>query len=119
MNYKKRLIECFHKLLTTQFTVAHNNEYGNEEVRDSIIAIRGIIENCVVIPIEKIEKMSVNSSREEIMVGIKTTRFKKNFSAITEFTVESDDLRMMKGYDINEKLLKELIFFLEKDVEEE
>ena len=117
MNYKKRLIECFHKLLTTQFTVANNVDYGNEEIRDSIIAIRGIIENCVVIPKEKIEKMSVNSSREENIVGIKTTMFKKNFSAITEFAIESDVLRMMNGYDVNEKMLKDLFAFLESEKE--
>lgn len=111
MTAKKQLLEAFSKLLTTQIPIMS----GYDAEREIVFVIRDIIENCVVIPKEKIDKASRIKSAEYEIDGIKYTAYEKRITACSVFRALNGDVRFMGQKDINERLLKDLCAFLESE----
>ena len=110
MNAKKDLLESFYKLLTTQIPIMS----GYDAEREIIIHLRYIIENCVVIPKEKIDKVSLIKSHEEF-TGRKITRYEKRMTVFTELKIVNDESKYVSQSEINDVMLKNLCSYLESE----
>lgn len=111
MTEKRKLLELFHKLLTTDFGAFS----GRTEEREAIIAIRNIIENCVVIPKDAIDKHSLMKQEESFEFGDMIVKCEKRFAVVSDVRFSKSDIKFIENIDINDKLLKNLCDYLESE----
>lgn len=111
MTEKRKLLELFHKLLTTSFGAFG----GRNEERQAIISIRNIIENCVVIPKDVIDRRSLMKQDESFEIGEIIVKCEKRLTVVSDMRFSKTDIKFMQNIDINDKLLKNLCDYLESE----
>ena len=112
MKVKNELLEAFHKLLTTQIPIMS----GYDAEREIIIKIRYILENCVIIPKDNIEKQSLNKMFEENVADFKKTTYQKRISFVSEMHFNQIEKPFLEIGEINTKLLENLCDYMERDI---
>lgn len=109
MNPKEKLYNAFHKALNSNLSAFS----GNDKERDIIFSIRDILDNCVVIPKNKLDNLAKISARIEEIAGIDVVVYEKKLQLVSQIKLDKDVAYEIIVSEINDKLLKDMIYFLE------
>ena len=111
MNTKEKLYNAFHKALNSNLSVFS----GNDKERDIIFLIRDILDNCVVIPKNKLDNLARISSRVENEMGIEIVNYEKKLQVVSQIKLDKNIAYEIPMSEINDKLLRDMIYFLENN----
>lgn len=113
MNPKEKLYNAFHKALNSNLSAFS----GNDKERDIIFLIRDILDNCVVIPKNKLDNLAHISSIVENKIGIEIVNYEKKLQLVSQIKIDKNVAYEIPMSKINDKLLKDMIYFLEDNEE--
>lgn len=113
MNQKEKLYNAFHKALNSNLSAFS----GNDKERDIIFLIRDILDNCVVIPKNKLDNLAKISSRIEEKFGIDVVVYEKKIQLVSQINLDKHFAYEVPMSEINDRLLKDMIYFLENEEE--
>ena len=113
MNTKEKLYNAFHRALNSNLSAFS----GNDKERDIIFLIRDILDNCVVIPKNKLDNLAKISSRIEEKTGADVVVYEKKLQLVSQIKLDKHVAYESPMSEINDRLLKDMVYFLEDDKE--
>jgi hypothetical protein len=113
MSSKEKLYNAFHKALNSNLSAFS----GNDKERDIIFLIRDILDNCAVIPKNKLDNLAKISSRIEEKFGIEVVNYEKKLQLASRIKIDKNVAYEIPMSEINDKLLKDMIYYLENEEE--
>ena len=115
MNAKEKLYNAFHKALNSNLSAFS----GNDKERDIIFLIRDILDNCVVIPKNKLDSLARLSLKDEKQYDFNVVTYEKKLQLVSQIKLDKHVAYEVPMSEINDRLLKDMIYFLEDDKEQQ